>query len=352
MTNVFAVFEHRIREIVHTLDFAKGMDLELSRVNVEPPRDPAHGNLATNAAMVLAKPAKQNPREIAQQLVAALMNEPEIASAEIAGPGFINMRLHDSYWNDHLTSIVTEGGAYGGGETGNGLKVNVEYVSANPTGPMHVGHCRGAVVGDALANLLAFAGYDVTREYYTNDAGGQIEVLAKSAYLRYLEALGDDVGAIPEGLYPGEYLIPLGKSLADVHGEALRNADESEWLPIVKNAAIEAMMDLIREDLAALGVEHDVFFSEQSLHALQGNISAIETAINRLTDMGWSIRAHCHRPREWHQKTGRIANNCFSDLPMSATTWIGHWSNRTVNTLTSPQMWGIFRTSSIAVSEK
>jgi len=286
MSNVFAIFEERIKNLVEQLDFADGKELDLSRPTVEPPRDPAHGNLAANAAMVLAKPAGQNPRALAQQLADRLIDEPEIAKVDVAGPGFINMTLHDAFWTDHLKEILAAGKAYGGNATGNGLKVNVEYVSANPTGPMHVGHCRGAVVGDVLANLLEFAGYDVTREYYTNDAGGQIEVLARSAFLRYREALGEDIGTIPEGLYPGDYLVPLGEKLAETHGDALKNMDDAEWLPIVKDASIDAMMDLIRSDLAALGVHHDVFFSERSLHAQKESVSLISKAIDRLTDMG------------------------------------------------------------------
>ncbi|MEE9313302.1 MAG: arginine--tRNA ligase [Rhizobiaceae bacterium] len=285
INNVFAEFEQRIKKIIQTLDFAQDMDLDLSRVAVEPPRDSAHGHLATNAAMVLAKPAKQNPRAIAQQLVDALAVDPDVASAEIAGPGFINLRLVDGFWANHLTTIVKTGAKFGGDATGNGVKINVEYVSANPTGPMHVGHCRGAVVGDALANLLEFSGYDVTREYYTNDAGGQIAVLAKSAFLRYREALGEDIGAIPEGLYPGDYLVPLGEALAAEHGDKLIKMNEDEWMPLVKDAAIDAMMDLIRADLEALGVKHEVFYSERSLHQLQGNESPISKAITRLTEM-------------------------------------------------------------------
>ncbi len=285
MSNVFALFEHRIRELVQQLEITSGIDLDLSRVTVEPPRDPAHGHLATNAAMVLAKPLKQNPRVIAEQLAEKLQDEPAVAKVNVAGPGFINLELQDDFWAGQLLDILAGGATYGGGATGQGKKVNVEYVSANPTGPMHVGHCRGAVVGDALANLLEFAGYDVVREYYTNDAGGQIAVLARSAYLRYREALGENIGQIPEGLYPGDYLVPLGKKLAVDHGDALLNMDEAAWLPIVKDASIDAMMDLIRSDLDALGVRHDMFFSERSLHADTAEGSLIDKAIKRLTDM-------------------------------------------------------------------
>ncbi|MEP0942370.1 MAG: arginine--tRNA ligase [Rhizobiaceae bacterium] len=300
MTNVFALFEQRIKKLVQELDMTDGMELDLSRVTVEPPRDSSHGHLATNAAMLLAKPLKQNPRAIADQLSQKLAADPDVAKVSVAGPGFINLVLEEAFWTQHLGDILQAGAAYGGGATGQGVKVNVEYVSANPTGPMHVGHCRGAVVGDALANLLEFAGYDVVREYYTNDAGGQIEVLARSAYLRYCEALGDDIGSIPEGLYPGDYLVPLGQKLADAHGDALTKMDDTDWLPIVKEASIEAMMDLIRADLAALGVHHDVFFSERSLHDRSGgsdNGSRIDTAVTRLTDMGMVYKGKLPPPK-------------------------------------------------------
>ncbi|MEO0547399.1 MAG: arginine--tRNA ligase [Pseudomonadota bacterium] len=286
MSNVFAAFEHRIQKIVQTLDGVSDSGIDLTRLTVEPPRDAAHGHLATNAAMVLAKPLKKNPREIATFIADALNDDPDVTSTEIAGPGFINIRLRDGFWQEHLSTVLQQGAGYGGGTLAPGKKVNVEYVSANPTGPMHVGHCRGAVVGDALANLLAFAGHDVTREYYTNDAGGQVEVLAHSVFLRYREALGEDIGKIPEGLYPGDYLVPVGQLLADAHGDALLTMEEAHWLAIVKPVAIDAMMDLIRADLAALGVRHDVFFSERSLHDASTGESAIATSIEALTEMG------------------------------------------------------------------
>ncbi len=296
-SNVFLLFEQKIKKIIEQFDFVKENNLDLSKVNVEPPRDPAHGHLATNAAMVLAKPAKQNPRAIAQQLVDVLQKDRDIATAEIAGPGFINLRLVDSFWADHLKTVVEAGAKYGSNTTGNGLKVNVEYVSANPTGPMHVGHCRGAVVGDALANLLSFAGFDVTREYYINDAGGQINVLAQSVFLRYREVLGEKIGDIPEGLYPGDYLVPVAENLAKEYGDKLLNMPENKWMPIVKDAAIDAMMDLIRADLAALGVAHDVFFSERSLHETKSNTSMISTAVDRLTDMGLVYTGTLPKPK-------------------------------------------------------
>jgi arginyl-tRNA synthetase len=242
-----------------------GPQADLSRVLVEPPRDPSHGDMATNAAMVLAKDAKQKPRELAEKIATALRTDDHVASASVAGPGFINLTLKPHVWAEELRAALTAGADYGRSDIGHGEKVNVEYVSANPTGPMHIGHCRGAVFGDALANLLGFAGYDVTREYYINDAGGQVDVLARSAYLRYREALGEDIGAIPEGLYPGDYLKPVGGELAAEHGFALTAKPESEWLPLVRELAVARMMDAIRDDLAALNVHFDLYFSERSL---------------------------------------------------------------------------------------
>jgi arginyl-tRNA synthetase len=235
-------------------------------VAVEPPRDASHGDLATNAAMVLAKQAKTNPRELAGHITAKLEADPAIKSAEIAGPGFINLRLDRNAWLDELGAIADAGADYGRSDMGAGQRVNIEYVSTNPTGPMHMGHCRGAVVGDALASLLEFAGHSVTREYYINDAGGQVDVLARSVHLRYREALGEEIGEIPEGLYPGDYLIPLGKALAEKFGEKYRDAAESEWLAIFRVEAVDKMMDLIKADLGLLGVHHDVFASEAAIH--------------------------------------------------------------------------------------
>jgi arginyl-tRNA synthetase len=240
--------------------------IDLSRVVVEPPRDAAHGDMATNAAMVLAKEAKAKPRDLAEQIAARLRADDLIASVEVAGPGFINLTLKPSAWSDALRTVLREGAAYGRSTVGAAGKVNVEYVSANPTGPMHVGHCRGAVFGDALASLLAFAGYDVAREYYINDAGAQVDVLARSAYLRYREALGEAIGEIPEGLYPGDYLKPVGEFLAKTFQGKLKDDPEMDWLPVVRQAAISMMMAMIREDLTALGIKHDVFFSERSLN--------------------------------------------------------------------------------------
>ncbi|MHA0317066.1 arginine--tRNA ligase [Sphingomonas melonis] len=242
-------------------------DLDRRNVTVEPPRDVTHGDLATNAAMVLAKPAKTNPRALAEALAVELGTLDEVAEATVAGPGFINLRLTDAAWRDELTQIAAAGDDYGRSTSGKGVRVNVEYVSANPTGPMHMGHCRGAVVGDALASLLEFAGHDVIREYYVNDAGGQVDVLARSAHLRYREALGEDVGAIPEGLYPGDYLVPVGKALADAFGDRYASAPEGEWLALFRARAVAAMLVMIKDDLALLGIHHDLFSSEAELQA-------------------------------------------------------------------------------------
>ena len=265
--NVFNLFTTHVCNAVEALAKAGVFTTapELSRIVVEPPRETGHGDLATNAAMVLAKDAGLKPRDLAAKIAAELEKRPEITKAEIAGPGFINLTLDPAVWREALADAIRAGADYGRGEGAVRHAVNVEYVSANPTGPMHVGHCRGAVFGDALANLLAFAGFAVTREYYINDAGAQVDALARSAYLRYREALGEDIGAIPEGLYPGDYLKPVGAALAAQHGAALKDKSESEWLVPVRNTAVAMMMDMIRDDLAALNVKHDVFFSERSL---------------------------------------------------------------------------------------
>ncbi|MGY4259823.1 arginyl-tRNA synthetase [Bradyrhizobium sp. USDA 4516] len=250
--------------------------IDLSRVVVEPPRDASHGDMATNAAMVLAKDAKAKPRELADKIADRLRADALVASVDVAGPGFINLTLKPQVWADALRAVLAAGSAYGRSDIGKAEKVNVEYVSANPTGPMHVGHCRGAVFGDALCSLLQFAGFDVCREYYINDAGAQVDVLARSAFLRYREALGQDIGAIPEGLYPGDYLVPVGEALAKEYGKKLLDMSEAEWLPIVRDKAIAMMMEMIKGDLAALNIHHDVFFSERSL-ITSGNNKVAET---------------------------------------------------------------------------
>jgi len=263
----FASMLARVQGVCRTLA-AEGVlpaGIDLSRVVVEPPRDASHGDMATNVAMVLAKEAKTKPRDLAERIADGLRADPWVASVDVAGPGFINLTLRPTVWIDELRNILGAGARYGRSQMGTGQKVNVEYVSANPTGPMHVGHCRGAVFGDALASLLAFAGYDVTREYYINDAGAQVDVLARSAFLRYREALGEKIGEIPDGLYPGDYLKPVGEALAKQHGDALLKQSEAEWLPGVRTTAIAMMMEMIRADLAALNITHEVFFSERSL---------------------------------------------------------------------------------------
>lgn len=297
MMNIFNTFEQKIKRLLQVSDIKTkdGDDLDLSRVTVEAPRDSSHGDLSTNAAMVLSKTVGINPRTLAEKIVSLLEREEDIASVNVAGPGFINMRLTDGFWRQHLEYILDSDGTYGRSELGKGRNVNVEYVSANPTGPMHVGHCRGAVVGDVLANLLAFTGHDVVKEYYINDAGGQIGVLAQSVFLRYREALGEDIGAIPEGLYPGDYLVPLGQALAKEFGKTLLTMDEEERLALIKQRSIDAMMQMIRDDLAALNIHHDVFFSEKTLHT--DNARAIRSAINDLTLKGYVYKGTLPPPK-------------------------------------------------------
>jgi arginyl-tRNA synthetase len=275
--HLFADVLARVHAVCATLategNWPAGIDF--SRIVVEPPRDATHGDMATNAAMVLAKEAKAKPRDLAEKIAEKLRADELVASVDVAGPGFINLTLKTQVWAEALRTVLREGAAYGRSGIGKAEKVNVEYVSANPTGPMHVGHCRGAVFGDAMCSLLQFAGYDVTREYYINDAGAQVDVLARSAYLRYREALGEDIGTIPEGLYPGDYLKPVGEALAKEHGDRLRSMPENVWLPIVRDKAIAMMMEEIKGDLAALNIRHDVFFSERSL---------IETGNNKVAE--------------------------------------------------------------------
>ena len=295
--NLFIDFGLRVKAVLEQLESVKSVreTLDFSRIGVEPPRDASHGDIATNAAMVLAKPLGTNPRALAELIIAVLKTDPDISEVSVAGPGFINIRLSVGYWQKLLVSMVEDGEDYGRNGIGQGRKVNVEYVSANPTGPMHVGHCRGAVVGDTLANLLKFAGFDVTKEYYINDAGSQIDVLARSVFMRYREALGETVGEIPAGLYPGDYLIPVGEALKGEFGTGLKSMTEEEWIPLVKDRAIDAMMVMIREDLAALNVVHDVFFSERTLHA--DNALKIRTAINDLTFKGFVYKGTLPPPK-------------------------------------------------------
>jgi len=265
---LYAAFTGHLHTALNALEAAGTLPADLKRgaITVEPPRDPAHGDLATNAAMVLAKPAGLKPRDLAEALVAELTKLPDVTGAEIAGPGFINLRLAPAAWLAELRTIAALGADYGKSTMGAGSVVNVEYVSANPTGPMHMGHCRGAVVGDALCTLLEFAGHKVTREYYVNDAGAQVDVLARSVHVRYREALGETV-SIPEGLYPGDYLVPLGQALAAEFGDRYVAAPESDWLILFRERAVAAMLVMIKQDLALLGIEHDLFSSEAELQA-------------------------------------------------------------------------------------
>ena len=274
-------------------DGALPQGLDFERVIVEPPRDSAHGDVATNAAMVLAKPAGLQPRVIATELARRLALHADIAIAEPAGPGFINLRLEEAFWPRLLRSVLELGQSYGRSSRGQGKRVNVEFVSANPTGPLHVGHCRGAVFGDALANVLEASGYEVVREYYTNDAGVQVDTLARSAFLRYREALGDQIGEIPPGLYPGDYLKPVGEALAREHGRGLAGLAEEEWLPTVRAKAIAMMLDLIKEDLASLHIHHDVFFSERSLH----ESGAIGRTVDLLRQKGFVYEGRLPPPK-------------------------------------------------------
>ncbi|MCR4269192.1 arginine--tRNA ligase [Nitratireductor sp. ZSWI3] len=305
--NIFADFTDRVLKTVESLGLraADGEALDLSRIAVEPPRDPSHGDVATNAAMVLAKAVGENPRALGEKIAAAFESDPDVAGVSVAGPGFVNLKLSDGFWQARLGEMLDLGTDYGRSALGKGEKINVEYVSANPTGPMHVGHCRGAVVGDALANLMAFAGYDVTREYYINDAGVQIDVLGQSVMLRYREALGEKIGEIPTGLYPGDYLVPVGKALAEEYGTKLLEMPALDAMAIVKDRTIDMMMAMIRDDLAALNIKHDVFFSERSMHA--GNGATIRSAINDLTMKGHVYKGKLpppkgQKPEDWEDR--------------------------------------------------
>jgi arginyl-tRNA synthetase len=289
--NIFADTLDSVRRA--SADITPGVDQ--SRVTVEPPRDPAHGDIATNAAMVLAKDAGRKPRELAEAIAEKLRADALVAKADVAGPGFINLTLKPAAWIAALRGAVQLGARYGVSDIGAGVPVNVEYVSANPTGPMHVGHGRGAVFGDALANLLACAGFKVTREYYINDAGAQVDVLARSAYLRYREALGEDIGTIPEGLYPGDYLKPVGAALAAQHKDALTKQPEAAWLPVVRAMTIEMMMAAVRADLAALNINHEEFFSEKSL--TQGPVDKVAETIELLRRRGYVYEGRLPPPK-------------------------------------------------------
>ncbi len=295
--NIFAVVLDKVHAANQALMAAGSLPagIDQSRVLVEPPREAGHGDMATNAAMVLAKDAGRKPRELAETIAEKLRADDLLAKVEVAGPGFINLTLKPAAWIDALRAVLAVGRDYGRNDVGQGTPVNVEYVSANPTGPMHVGHCRGAVFGDALANLLAWAGFKVTREYYINDAGAQVDMLARSAYLRYREALGENIGEIPAGLYPGDYLKPVGAALVSEYGRALLGKPESEWLALVRQRAIDLMMVEIRNDLAALNVKHDVFYSERSLS--EGNSGVVEATIDELRAKGLVYQGRLPPPK-------------------------------------------------------
>lgn len=282
--NIFDTYFDALKTIVSDLGNADKLPdgLDLKNVTIEPPRDASHGDISTNIAMVLTKQARMKPRDIAEMIAAGLRAMDGVEKVDVAGPGFINITLQQNLIQSQVTNILKAGKNYGRSEIGRHDKVNVEYVSVNPTGPLHVGHCRGAIFGDALVSLMAFVGYDVTREYYINDAGGQIDVLARSAYLRYKQALGVEIGEIPEGLYPGDYLIPVGQALADKYGDRWLDVDESEWLKDIRQFSTDAMMVMIRADLETLSIKHDVFFSETILH----ESGKIQTALDKLADKG------------------------------------------------------------------
>jgi arginyl-tRNA synthetase len=290
--NVFALFHTRVADALKAL-YPDLSGEALSRIVVEPPRDSAHGDLSTNAAMVVAKPLGKTPREVATALVEHFKSDTDVALVEVAGPGFINFRLNAPIWHKALRSVATLGADFGRTNVGGGEKVNVEYVSANPTGPMHVGHTRGAVFGDALASLMAYSGYNVTREYYINDAGSQIETLARSTVLRYREALGETV-EIPPGFYPGDYLVPVGQALAAEFGPSLIGKPDNEVIPIVKDRVLKAMLELIKADLAKLNIHHDVFFSEKTLHGQGGDI---DLTLQWLRDEGMIYEGRLEPPK-------------------------------------------------------
>ncbi|MFY0613997.1 MAG: arginine--tRNA ligase [Hyphomicrobiaceae bacterium] len=296
--NVFKHVEAKIEMALQALKQAGKLpaDLDIQGVEVQEPRDPAHGDVASNAAMVLSKRAGMKPRDIAAALAEALAGDAEFNSVDVAGPGFLNIRLKDTVWHAVLGDVLAEGDAYGSCDLGAGKSAHVEFVSANPTGPMHIGHCRGAVFGDALARLLQKARFDVTREYYINDAGAQVDKLGQTAYLRYREAMGEEIGEIPEGLYPGDYMVSVGAALAASHGDMLMDESEAEYLPITRKVAIEMLMATIKEDLAALRVHHDVFFSEWSL--IHGQTDQVSAAIEKLKTKDLIYQGRIPRPKD------------------------------------------------------
>lgn len=290
--NIYSILKIEVNKLLEE-EFGLNVSNDLQSVSIELPKDTSYGELSTNAAMVLAKPLKLNPRAIASTIQEGLVKHPDVQDVSIAGPGFVNITLHCSFWQRQILFILEYGRGYGNCKIGEGKAINIEYVSANPTGPMHIGHARGAVVGDSLSLLLLKAGYSVTKEYYINDAGAQTDILARSAYLRYLEACGEYVGEIPAGLYPGDYLVGVGEGLKYQFGNRLLEADETVWLPAVRHFAVDAMMSLIRRDLADLGIYHDVFTSERSLHE-HGEIPA---ALQELEQAGMLYRGVLEAPK-------------------------------------------------------
>jgi len=293
--NIFKFFENEFNKIVESQKAAGSLpaELDLSRVVFELPRDASHGDLACNAAMVLAKQAGAKPRDLADGFSTELAKIDGVTNVEIAGPGFINISVEPRLWATELDAVIAAGTEYGRNDSGGGRPINVEYVSANPTGPLHAAHARGAVLGDAMAGLLDFCGWNVTREYYINDAGAQVDVLARSAFMRYCEALGDDIGEIPSGLYPGAYLIDVGKALADAYGASLRDLEEADWLPQVRSFAIDAIMDGIRDDLKGLGIDMSRFSSERAMV----ESGAVQSAIDRLQEQGHVYRGVLEPPK-------------------------------------------------------
>jgi arginyl-tRNA synthetase len=316
--NIFTDVELKVKAALEALKGEGKLpaDLAIPQPQADAPRDPTHGDVAINTAMVLAKPAKMKPRDIAELIKTKLEADAAIAKVDVAGPGFLNITFKPGVWHELIRAILNQGERFGAGGLSKGEKVNLEYVSANPTGPMHVGHCRGAVFGDALANLLVFAGYDVTREYYINDAGGQVNVLAKSAFLRYREALGETI-EIPEGFYPGDYLVPIGEALAQDHGRALLETPEADWLLLVRSFTIGKMMDMIRDDLAALNIRHNVFFSEASL--TQAGTDKVKAALDVLRAKGLVFEGKLEKPKghdddEWEDRTQTLfKSTAFGD---------------------------------------
>ena len=293
--SIYAQYAALLAGVLDDLESEGAIPAGLDRKNVavEPPRDASHGDLATNAAMVLAKAAQTNPRTLAGLIAPKLQAIPAVTSVEIAGPGFINLRLSPDAWRDELKTMLREGEVYGRSTVGANERVNIEYVSANPTGPLHMGHCRGAVVGDALARVLEAAGFRVTKEYYVNDAGGQVDTLARSVHLRYREALGEDIGEIPEGMYPGDYLKPIGGELAAEFGDKYARAPESEWLVLFRKRAVAQMLELIRHDLALLGIHHDLFASEAELQ----DEGAVDAGLDTLQSKGLVYEGVLERPK-------------------------------------------------------